>query len=108
MVKLFELVMYNICFLSYTMYIKKNKKEGVCMLALQGYYDGNSVQTLEKIQAKKNQKLVITILDEFIEETPENKVHSARGSLEKYANSELLKEEYSAWEKAVVEKYENV
>ena len=37
------------------------------MMALQGYYDGNSVQTLEKIQAKKNQKLVITILDEFIE-----------------------------------------
>lgn len=27
------------------------------MLALQGYYDGNAVQTLEKIQAKKNQKL---------------------------------------------------
>ena len=35
------------------------------MLALQGYYDGNTVQTLEKIQAKKNQKLIITILDEF-------------------------------------------
>lgn len=29
-------------------------KEGVFMLALQGYYDGNTVQTLEKIQAKKS------------------------------------------------------
>ena len=29
------------------------------MLALQGYYDGNMVRTLEKIHAKKNQKLII-------------------------------------------------
>ena len=34
------------------------------MLALQGYYDGNMVQNLEKIHAKKNQKLIITVLDE--------------------------------------------
>lgn len=77
------------------------------MLALQGYYDGKTVQTLEKIQAKKNQKLIITILDEFIEEVPEKKVCSARGLLSKYANPELQKEESSAWEKAVIEKYEN-
>lgn len=60
------------------------------MLALQGYYDGNSVQTLEKIQAKKNQKLIITILDEFMEEVPENEKHSARGSLAEYAKPELI------------------
>lgn len=77
------------------------------MLALQGYYDGNAVQTLEKIEAKKNQKLIITILDEFIDEVPEEKINSARGSLSKYANPELLKEENSAWEKAVIEKYGN-
>lgn len=77
------------------------------MLALQGYYDGNAVQTLEKIQAKKNQKLIITVLDEFIEEVPEVRMHSARGSLAEYADSRLLKEENSAWEKAVIEKYEN-
>lgn len=29
------------------------------MLALQGYYDGNSVQPLEKIQAKKNHLMQI-------------------------------------------------
>ena len=78
------------------------------MLALQGYYDGNAIQTLEKIQAKKNQKLIITVLDEFIEETSQNeKQQSARGSLEKYADVELQKKEESAWEKAVVEKYGN-
>ena len=82
-------------------------KEGVCMLALQGYYDGNTVQTLEKIQAKKNQKLIITVLDEFIEEEPKSKMHSARGSLAEYANPELMDEEKSAWKKAVMEKYGN-
>lgn len=75
------------------------------MLALQGYYDGNTVQPLEKIQAKKNQKLIITILDEFMEETPKTEVHSVRGALSEYAKPELMKEERSAWEKAVVKKY---
>lgn len=46
------------------------EKEGAAMFALQGYYDGNAVQTMEKIRAQKNQKLIITILDEFIEEIP--------------------------------------
>lgn len=73
------------------------------MVALQGYYDGNAVQTLEKIQAKKNQKLIITILDEFMEEVSEKKTHSARGSLAAYARPELLEEEGLAWEKAVIE-----
>ena len=79
------------------------------MLALQGYFDGNEVRTLEQIHAQKNQKLIITILDEFIEEIPlENKKEqSARGLLSNYANSDLQKEEESAWEKTVVEKYGN-
>ncbi len=75
------------------------------MLALQGYYDGNTVQPLGKIQAKKNQKLIITILDEFMEETPKDGTHSVRGVLSEYAKPELVKEERSAWEKAVVKKY---
>lgn len=88
--------------------IEYEKDEGVNMLALQGYYDGNVVQTLEKIPAEKNQKVIITILDEFIEETPVNsKRQSARGSLSQYANAELLEDEKSAWEKAVIEKYGN-
>ena len=77
------------------------------MFSLQGYYDGTAVQTLEKITAKKNQKLIITILDEFIEETPKENSISARGSLEKYANTDLWEDEKTAWEKAVGEKYGN-
>ena len=43
------------------------------MLALEGYYDGENVQALGNIQARKNQKLIITVLDEFIEELPKKK-----------------------------------
>ena len=67
------------------------------MLALNGYYDGTAIQALEKINAKKNQKLIITVLDEFIEEIPKKNSTSARGSLAKYANTAL-------WEKG---KYRN-
>ena len=52
------------------------------MLALQGYYDGNMVRTLEKIHAKKNQKLIITVLDEFMDESDsKDEKKSARGIL---------------------------
>lgn len=37
------------------------------------YYDGRKNQTLEPIQAKKNQKVIITVLDEFVEEMPVKK-----------------------------------
>lgn len=75
------------------------------MLALQGYYDGQRIQVLETIQARKNQKVIITVLDEFVEETPNKKGHSARGLLSEYANPKLWEEEKTAWEKAVEEKY---
>ena len=75
------------------------------MLALQGYYDGQKIQPLETIQAKKNQKVIITILDEFVEETPNKKEKSARGLLSEYANPKLWEEEKTAWEKAVTEKH---
>lgn len=77
------------------------------MLALQGYYDGTTVQTLEKITAKKNQKLIITILDEFMEETPRTDRSSAKGALSKYANTDLWKVEKNAWEEAAGEKHDH-
>ena len=78
------------------------------MLALEGYYDGENVKTKEKIQAQKNQKLIITILDEFVEELPQKKnSQTARGMLAKYADPNLRRQEASAWEKAVMEKYGN-
>ena len=64
------------------------------MLALQGYYDGNMVRTLEKIHAKKNQKLIITVLDEFMDESDS-----------KDADLGLREKEQYAWEKAVTEKH---
>ena len=39
------------------------------MLAVQGYYDGANIRALENIDAKPNQKVIITIMDEFIEQT---------------------------------------
>ena len=79
------------------------------MVSLNGYYDGNTVQTLEKIHAKKNQKVIITILDEFIEESPPKirTTESARGSLAKYANPSLWGKEKTAWEEEVGEKHGN-
>ena len=78
------------------------------MLAIEGYYDGEIVRTVEKIQAKKNQKLIITILDEFVEELPQKeKSQTVRGMLAKSADPRLMDHEATAWDKAVVEKYGN-
>lgn len=82
-----KLTVYRLTVLRYTnLYYSKNEW-GVPMLALQGYFDGNEVRTLEKIHAGKNQKLIITILDEFIEESSlkDSKKPSARGILSEYA-----------------------
>lgn len=39
------------------------------MLVLNGYFDGNTVRTFEPIVAQKNQKVTLTVLDDFVEET---------------------------------------
>ena len=76
------------------------------MLALQGYYDGNMVRTLEKIHAKKNQKLIITVLDEFLDEVDALDVYfCACGILAQYADPSLREKEQYVWEKAVTEKH---
>lgn len=78
------------------------------MLALEGYYDGKTIHPLEEINAKKNQRLIITVLDDFISETPKaERKKTARGSLAEYANTDLREQEKTAWEKAVIEKYGN-
>lgn len=61
-----------------------------------------TIQPLEKINAKKNQRLIITV------QTPKaEKKKTARGSLAEYANADLREQEKTAWEKAVIEKYGN-
>lgn len=72
------------------------------MQALSGYYDGNTIRSFEKFKAKKNQRVIITILDEFIDETAIiSKKSSVRGALSAYANSSLMELEQQAWENAV-------
>ena len=78
------------------------------MIAIQGYYDGQTIRPLEDFSAVKNQRVIITIMDEFVETTRKQEAKkSARGILSKYANPDLIPKEEGAWERAVVEKYGN-
>lgn len=74
------------------------------MLVLPAYYDGNSVKTIDDYKFSKNQKLMITVLDEN-EEKKLNELKSLRGSLSKYANPDLIEKEKTAWSKAMGEKH---
>lgn len=73
------------------------------MLAVQGYYDGVAVKPLEEINAKPNQRVIITIMDEFVEpaETPHKK--GMRGVLSLYADPSLREKEKCAWQRTAVE-----
>lgn len=75
------------------------------MLAVQGYYDGVSIRPLEAITAKPNQRVIITIMDEFVEPAKAEPQKGMRGVLAQYADPELAKQEKGAWERAAVEKY---
>lgn len=67
------------------------------MLALQGYFDGDVVKISEKIELKKRQKLIITVLDEFLEEVSRADIKkSARGMLSSYADKDRIKDEERA------------
>ena len=65
------------------------------MLAVQGYYDGAAIRLLEKITAKPNQKVIVTIMDEFVEQDDtlsqmerERLVDAMAGCLSQYAKKE--------------------
>ena len=75
------------------------------MLAVQGYYDGVTIKPLEKITAKPNQRVIITIMDEFVEPVAPVRKKRMRGVLAQYAKPELREKEKGAWARAVVEKY---
>ena len=76
------------------------------VLAVQGYFGGVSIRPLEKIPAKPNQRVIITITDEFIE--PENAVgnQGMRGAPAQYADPAPAKREAGAWDCAAVEKHD--
>ena len=75
------------------------------MLAVQGYYDGAVVKPLEKMIAKPNQRVIITIMDEFIEPEKTVQKKGMRGALAQFADPALAEKEKGAWERAAVEKY---
>ena len=72
---------------------------------VQGYYDGTAVRPLEQLAAKPNQKVIITVIDEFVEPVKNIGKKGIRGILSRYANPELVKEEKGAWERSAVKKY---
>lgn len=77
------------------------------MIAVNGYFDGNVIQTLEKLNARKNQRVIITLLDEEIQTENIEKQLNAAGFLAKYANSNFIPMEAGAWERAVRDVKEN-
>ena len=81
---------------------------GENVLAIQGYFDGTMIKPLEKIAAKPNQRVIITIMDEFVEPEGIVRKKGMRGILAQYANSSLTEKEKGAWERATVNKYGNV
>ena len=57
------------------------------MIALAGYYDGTAVQLLEKANLRKNQRLIITVMDELTE--PESTARNARAKAKSAAFERL-------------------
>lgn len=56
----------------------------------------------------KNRKVVITISSyDELEDKDTTKIKNLRGSLSKYKNQNLIKQEDNAWTMAVQEKHEN-
>ena len=74
------------------------------MLVMPAYFDGETVKTVDNYKFSKDQKLMITVLDEA-EEKKINGIKTLRGSLSKYANPKLIEKEKSAWSVAAGEKY---
>ena len=74
------------------------------MLVLPAYVEGETGKTVDNYKFSKDQKLMITVLDEA-EETKINGIKTLRGSLSKYANPKLIEKEKSAWSMASGEKH---
>ena len=75
------------------------------MLAVQGYYDGTAIRPLEKITARPNQRVIITIMDEFVDPVRAEPGKGMRGALAQYADPARREQEKGAWERAAGEKH---
>lgn len=54
---------------------------------------------------KQNQRVIVTIMDDFIQPEERCAKSSMRGVLSDFADPVLKKREEGAWERAVVDKY---
>ncbi len=63
------------------------------MLALKGYFNGKEFVPLGKVDVKPNQKVIITVLDEYlsIEEIPEKSYKKYVGKLSSESFHEIIK-----------------
>ena len=77
------------------------------MISVKGYFDGMHIKPLENFEIKPNQKVIITVMDEFVEHKKKVSAKSLRGALSEYANPALREQEEGAWGRAVAEKYGN-
>lgn len=71
------------------------------LIAVNGYFDGSVIQTLKRLNARKNLPVIITLLDENIEIDNNRIKINVTGSFAKYANPNLIPMEEEAWEWAV-------
>ncbi|MBQ9536287.1 MAG: hypothetical protein IJU79_00695 [Desulfovibrionaceae bacterium] len=78
------------------------------MDSIQGYYDDVNIKPIGKFNAKPNQKVLITILEEFMESTKPPCKNVLKGIFSEYANQDLVEKEKLVWEHAMVEKHGNV
>ena len=77
------------------------------MVAVQGYYDGITIRPMEKFDAKRNQRVIITIMDDYIESGTSEEKAGIRGIISRHANPSLIEKEKGAWERAMVENHGN-
>ena len=77
------------------------------MLAVHGYYDGTAIKPLEDVIAKPNQRVIITIMDEFVEPAKTPLKKGRRGVLSQYADPSLREKEKGAWQCAAEVKHGN-
>lgn len=68
------------------------------MIAVPGYFDGVTIRPLEKLIAKPNQRVIITVMDEFVEPQKKEDKKGIRGILSEYADPVLAEKEKGAWE----------
>lgn len=74
------------------------------MMAVDGYFDGNTIRFLNPFTAKTNQRVIVTLLDEVVDTAPTTQAHM-RGALAKYANPALRSREKEAWADAAEAKH---